>query len=174
MLPTATLMTSVNKPGFSVEPVAAPSTPPKSSPGKQALEDSPARMTQQGSVEIHIKSASALKPSGADGSADPYVMLKMPGAKFWKSSAVQMRTLDPTWDEKLQIEGVLSDFVSGPMLLKVMDKDVLKDDRLGRLELSLEPLKYQDVIHFDGQQLHHTPSGTISLSASWIPKHRRI
>ena len=101
-------------------------------------------------------------------------MLKMPGAKFWKSSAVQNRTLDPTWDEKLQLEGVLSDFVSGAMLLKVMDKDVLKDDRLGRIELSLEPLKYQDVIQFDAQQLHHTTSGTISLSASWIPKHRRI
>ena len=89
MLPQATLLTSVQKVQkvTSVEPVtlpapgaaAAPSTPPKSaapstppkSGGKQQLEVSPGRMTQQGMVEIHLRSASALKPSGPDGSADP-------------------------------------------------------------------------------------------------------
>ena len=136
------------------------------------------RLRQRGSLEIALRGASGLRPADANGLADPYVMIKMGGSKYWKSSAVKRKTLSPVWDETLHMEGILGDFVSGaPMQLKVLDKDVLTPDFLGRLEVSLSPLKEESAIEFEAVALVEAEdkppvgvTGTISFTVTWTPK----
>ena len=62
-----------------------------------------------------------------------------------KRSRVISRTVDPEWDEMLDMDGVLDEFVTHGLQMRVLDKDRFKyDDLLGRLHVSLESLRSID------------------------------
>ena len=133
--------------------------PSHSSGGSIAALAEAARQNQQGTLEIHLREAAELVAS----SADAYVMIKLPGQHYWKESARRKNTGNPQWDERIQVEGVLGDFTLAPMQLKIMDS-------LGRVDLTLEPLKEVDTLDFNARRLLEVPSGTLSLTVSWIAR----
>ena len=142
------------------------------------LEDA-TRLKQRGTLEVHLKGADGLRAADdASGTSDPYVMLRFAGQKYWKSSQVAPRTLSPRWDERMQMEGTLGEFVGGPLEIKVLDKDTLRGgalgDRLGRCDAMLDALAAEPAgsvasIDFEGVSLLDVPSGTISFAVTWRP-----
>ena len=77
-------------------------------------------------------------------------------------------TLAPCFNETFVAEGVLGSFLSGPLIVKVLDYDAISfDDNLGMLELSLEALREQDQLELTKCSLSGVPHGTLSLVVSW-------
>ena len=54
----------------------------------------------------------------------------------------------------------------------MLDKDVLKSDKLGNLDVELDGLAYHDSVDFEAQKLQGTGagSGTLSFTVSWVPE----
>ena len=76
-------------------------------------------MQQEGTLTVHLKSASGLKAADLNGKSDPYVKVGVGGKE--KQSRVQKATLAPNWNETIEFSGVLQDLVAQGLLLKVMD-----------------------------------------------------
>ena len=98
-------------------------------------------------LKIMIKRAIGLKAADINvlsrNSSDPYVIIKC-GAQEKKSRVVQ-RSLDPEWNEVLELEGTLEELVSHGLLLKVFDKDTFtKDDPLGEVQVNIDALCIED------------------------------
>jgi Ca2+-dependent lipid-binding protein len=92
---------------------------------------------------VRVVSASNLPAADSNGLSDPYVVLQLQGSKV--KSRVIDNTLNPTWDEVLELEG---DFlISDILTIAVMDRDRARpghrqrsDDYLGTSELRLRTL----------------------------------
>ena len=68
----------------------------------------------------------------------------------------------------LEFDGVLEDFVSGGLLLEVLDKDVGKmDDPLGNVTVPLDLLR--SVASKDFAELLSSRKGNIAFTVSWTP-----
>ena len=125
----------------------------------------PQRLNEKGVLSVHLKRGIGLKAIDLNGKADPYVIVSS-GSHEKKSRAVK-KTLDPEWNEMLEFEGSLKDFLSHGLLLKVMDKDPFTiDDPLGDVQVSLEPLRSTDTHDF----LEPLPAqGSVKFTVSWKP-----
>jgi len=156
---------------------AAKTSAPKPTVGVPKAE----RSAQLGDLELHLIGANNLPAADKNGLSDPYVAIKVGKAKTWKSAVLQ-RTLEPTWNQKYNVSGRLSDLITQKMLIKVMDKDKLQfDDVLGELSVDLKELLEQDVVEFNElalsrkakreDQAYETMSqGTITFSLTWKPR----
>ncbi|XP_063718771.1 uncharacterized protein LOC134845668 isoform X2 [Symsagittifera roscoffensis] len=78
-------------------------------------------------VELQIVRATGLKAADPGGTSDPFCVITVDGNQQKFKTEVIYKTLDPIWNEKLIIP-----YPYKIIEVKVMDKDTLRDDFLGR------------------------------------------
>lgn len=96
-------------------------------------------------MRLHVFQARRLPPADADGTSDPYVVVRHAGKKC--RTRVVVNTLNPVWYETLVFEDVqLLPLQYAPQLvLQMMDWDRLsKDDLFGRVRVSLSDATVSD------------------------------
>lgn len=76
--------------------------------------------------------------SGDDsGSSDPFAEVFFYGKKT--KSKVLFETLNPIWNEKLELDAAIVDFdYAPPILIKVFDKDENSQEALGRVLIDIK------------------------------------
>jgi len=153
---------------------------------EEAKEDAAARMRKHGTLTVNIMKANNLIKADLLGLSDPYVHIGLPGLPG--QPTMRTRTirsnLNPEWDERIEFEGVLEQFVSSTCRLDLFDQDfrmsdamrhgsskqdILSDDKLGWLEFSLSELGTKDSILKNDCVLSGVPHGTITFEVSWSP-----
>ena len=131
------------------------------------------RFDQSGHLRLHLVRGVGLRAADRNGKSDPYVVAST--GKQKKKSHVVKRTLDPEWDEVLEFEGALRDFLSRPLLLKVYDWDQMSfNDLLGEVSVSLDELRISDS-HSYRVSLSRLPTkaqniGRLEFSVEWVPR----
>ena len=107
-----------------------------------------------------------LRAADRNGKSDPYVVAHL-GSKHKKKSRVVKKTLDPEWDEVLEFDGTLRDFLAQPLLLKVYDWDRLSfNDLLGEVSVGLDGLRGASSQSFS---LRLSTQGRVELDVRWVP-----
>ncbi|KAM9523387.1 uncharacterized protein ACWYII_043091 isoform 1-T1 [Salvelinus alpinus] len=98
------------------------------------------------------------------GKSDPYVKINIGGVKF--KSHVIKENLNPTWNE--MFETVLTPQSDQEVQVELYDKDMDKDDFLGRCNISM-----RDIIHSQYTDqwytLNDVKSGCVHLVLEWVP-----
>jgi len=153
---------------------------------EEAKEDAAARMRKHGTLTVNIMKANNLIKADLLGLSDPYVHVGLPGlpGQPTKLTRTIRSNLNPEWDERIEFEGVLEQFVSSTCRLDLFDQDfrmsdamrhgsskqnILSDDKLGWLEFSLSELGTKDSILKNDCELSGVPHGTITFEVSWSP-----
>ena len=164
-------------------------TPTSASPDsaiKEVTEDAAARMRKHGTLTVNIMKANNLIKADLLGLSDPYVHVWLPGlpGQPMKLTRTIRMNLNPEWDERIEFEGVLEQFVSSTCKLELFDQDfrmvdamrhgsskqnILSDDKLGWLECSLSELGTKDSTLKVDCELSGVPHGTITFEISWSP-----
>ena len=124
------------------------------------------RMGQRGVLKVHLKKGVGLKAMDLNGKSDPYVIVTC--GKETKKSRVVKATLDPVWNETLELNTAsFDDVLRDGLHLKVMDKDTFtKDDPLGEVHVSLEALRASNSHEFSEPL---PTQGSILFDVSWEP-----
>ena len=123
----------------------------------------PQRIHRQGVLKVTLKKGTGLKAADMNGKSDPYVIVS--SGRQEKRSRTIKKTLDPEWNEVLEFEGNLKDFLSHGLTLKVMGWDRLSsDDPLGDAQVSLEELKWNDSAEYSEGL---TTQGSVAFSVAW-------
>ena len=110
---------------------------------KQADGPKPARRPQQYVFTVKIVEGEELKACDPTGTSDPYVVLCDEYQKRLHRTRVIPRSLNPRWDESVDIS------VSGPLNLiaTIWDHDMIGDhDFVGRTSLKLDPVHFGDYL----------------------------
>ncbi|XP_036839629.1 uncharacterized protein LOC110528191 isoform X2 [Oncorhynchus mykiss] len=98
------------------------------------------------------------------GKSDPYVKINIGGVKF--KSHVIKENLNPTWNE--MYETVMTPQSDQEVQVELYDKDMDKDDFLGRCNISM-----RDIIHSQYTDqwyiLNDVKSGRVHLVLEWVP-----
>ncbi|XP_056606142.1 extended synaptotagmin-1 isoform X1 [Triplophysa dalaica] len=125
---------------------------------------------QEGMLRLHLLEAENLvakdnKMGGmVKGKSDPYVKTQIGNATF-KSHVIKEK-LNPIWNEMYEL--VLTSDATSDVLVEVFDKDMDKDDFLGRVKISL-----QDIIRSQLTDQWFTLSdvkhGRVHLILEWLP-----
>lgn len=108
--------------------------------------DGPKKMARRPSkyvFTIKIVEAEDLKACDANGSSDPYVVLGDEYQKRLAKTRVITRSLNPRWDESVDIT------VTGPLnvVATIWDYDTFGDhDFVGRTSLKLDPIHFSDYL----------------------------
>ena len=120
----------------------------------------------RGVLKIHLKKGVGLKAADLNGKSDPYVILTC--GKEVKKSKIIYKTLDPVWNEMIEISTLSFDEVlRNGLHMKVMDKDTLtKDDPLGEIHVNLEPLRS---VHTHEYSEPLPTRGSLTFAISWEP-----
>ena len=155
----------VTRPGAR-DPGAVPRLPAKKL--ELSDEEKQARLGRKGSLELHLHSASGLKPSDDGWTADPYVVSTL-GKREVKSAFIE-KCLDPVWGECLKFERMpLEKALSKRKLrLKLMDYDegfMETDDLLGKLSVDIGSLADHESLAFEEAV---KPQGTIVFQLRWV------
>ena len=80
------------------------------------------------------------------GTSDPYIKILQGGKLLHKSRSIK-RTLDPVWDEEIDL---YLDLPLLPLCLKVYDKDaIISDDFMGEVGLHIHTFAPDDSFHLD-------------------------
>jgi len=95
-----------------------------------------ARLLEELNLNVRIVEAEKLPITDANGSTDGYCVLRYNGKEM--KTKVQENTLDPKWNEEFVIDagGALESFLE----VKLFDKDPLKDDALGKIEVPIKSM----------------------------------
>ena len=118
-----------------------------------------------GVLRVHLKRGAGLKAADLNGFSDPYVKVLSGGQQ--KKTKIIKKTLNPEWNEAVDLAGSFDDFVKSGLLLKVMDWDrVGFDDPLGDLPVQLDWLHTQS--HLDFAERLPT-KGTMYFGVTWLP-----
>ncbi|KAJ8258978.1 hypothetical protein COCON_G00179900 [Conger conger] len=99
------------------------------------------------------------------GKSDPYVNIRV-GDKAFRSHVIE-KNLNPTWNELYEV--VLTPLSGQDVQVELYDKDVDKDDFLGRFSVSLNDIitsQYTDQWFV----LNDVKSGRVHLVLEWLPK----
>ena len=136
----------------------APARPPNNGPLSPGT-DGP------GKLKILLKRAAGLKAADFNGKSDPYVKLTC-GGKEHKSKVIS-KTLDPVWNETVDLTGTIGEFLRTGLLIKVYDKDMLTSDFLGDVRV---PLTEMRTSVFHEYELMLSTQGKIFFSVSWLPE----
>ena len=143
-------------------PAAAHRAPP-ASPGASSS-DAAAR----GTLVVHLRDASGLRAADRGGTSDPYVKLKLGGAK--RQSAVRKKTLTPSWDESYEFAGTLGALAAETLAITVYDYDGLSfNDTLGEARVPLAALLRRGcaeelTLPLDGKKA----TGHVRIALSWV------
>ncbi|KAH3663453.1 hypothetical protein WICMUC_005979 [Wickerhamomyces mucosus] len=130
-------------------------------------------ITNSGNLDLDIISGTNLISSDSNGKSDPFVKVYIQSEKeaFFKTKVIK-KTLNPTWDEKTQIE--VKNRVNTTLRFKCLDWDfgAHQDDYLGEATLNLSdidpinPTEYQLPIKGpDGQD-----GGFLTVKTSFRPR----
>ena len=155
----------VTRPGAR-NPSALPKLPEKKL--ELSEEEKQARLGRKGELELHLHSASGLKPADDGWTADPYVLGTL-GKKEVKSAFIE-KCLDPVWGEclkfgRMSLEKALS---KRKLKLKLMDYDegfLETDDLLGKLAIPIDRLAEFESLAFEEDV---APQGKIVFQLRWI------
>ena len=128
-------------------------------------------MTEIGVLTIHVKRAEGLKAMDLNGKSDPYV--RVHGLHQVAETAVHPKTLDPNFDETLELYGDKGGFVSQGLVLRVFDRDWgKKDDKMGEVKVELFSLRQSASIDFiEGLS---SGCGQLVFSVSFAPLPARM
>lgn len=91
-------------------------------------------------LHVRLMEARNVQPADANGMSDPYCKIKVEqnnDVKRFKTS-VKNKSLNPVWNEDFTF--TLKSF-AGKLVIKLYDKDVFRDDFLGRVTIPLESLQ---------------------------------
>ena len=129
--------------------------------------------SKSGVLKIVLEKGRGLPSADSNGLSDPYCILTCGGQKF--TSKTMWKTLDPEWNQTFDFKGVLSDFLSSGIKIKVMDKDTLSfDDYLGEVEVSLQEMVEKGgrhgylVLLSDSKKETKGTNGTLRFTATWL------
>ncbi|XP_031423057.1 extended synaptotagmin-1 isoform X3 [Clupea harengus] len=133
---------------------------------KQTTPD--ANFATEGVLRIHLVGAQNVvakdKVMGLmKGKSDPYVKIRI-GGKTFKSDVIK-GTLNPNWNEMYEL--VLVQNSCQEILFELFDKDMDKDDFLGRLKISMNDIvqaQYTD----EWFTLSDVKSGRLHLTVEWM------
>ena len=131
-----------------------------------------AGLGDKGTLHVRLCNAKDLRAADANGLSDPYVKLTLGGLTH--KSKVEKRTLNPTFNEMFEFEGVLGELVADPLQLIVFDRDMgFSDDKIGLAELCLSGPWIHGV---DRDMTAQLDQGYVTLQACWMsdeaPKQR--
>lgn len=139
--------------------------------------DTALRENQEGRLTIKIIRGNNMINCDADakgrGMSDPFCLVKVPGRKRFRTK-VKMDTLNPVWNQKLEVKGKLGVFLKEPMKVSVYDHDYLTlNDPMGSVEVSLQGLLGLEKLHFDDLALRGVAHGTISFTVKFTQEEIR-
>ncbi|XP_053492193.1 extended synaptotagmin-1 [Ictalurus furcatus] len=125
----------------------------------------------EGVLRIHLQEAQNLIAKDnlmggmVKGKSDPYVKITI-GNNTFKSHVVK-ENLNPTWNEMYEL--VLASEAVSEVCIEVLDKDIDKDDFLGRFHISLSEIIQAQYIDqwFTLDDVKH---GCLHLVLEWLPK----
>ena len=128
-------------------------------------------MTELGCLRVHIARAEDLKAMDLNGKSDPYV--RVHGLHQVAETAVHPKTLDPAFDETLELYGDKGGFVSQGLVLRVFDRDWgKKDDKIGEVKVELFSLRQSASVDFiEGLS---SGQGRLVFSVTWLPLPTRM
>ncbi|XP_076123859.1 uncharacterized protein esyt1b [Alosa pseudoharengus] len=123
---------------------------------------------REGVLRIHLMEAQNLvakdKVMGlGKGNSDPYVKIHIGGTTF--KSQVIKKNLNPTWNEMYEL--ILAQNSCEEILFELFDKDIDKDDFLGRLTIGMDDIvqaRYTD----QWFTLNDVKSGRLHLTVEWM------
>ncbi|XP_067316530.1 extended synaptotagmin-1 isoform X2 [Pseudorasbora parva] len=98
------------------------------------------------------------------GKSDPYVKIQI-GDTTFKSHVIK-ENLNPTWNEMYEL--VLTSSPTSDVIVEVFDKDMDKDDFLGRLKISLQEI-IQSQLTDKWFSLSDVKHGRVHLILEWLP-----
>ena len=133
-----------------------------------------------GKLHILLGNASGLASADRNGKSDPYVVFSCATNKAM--STVKPKTLDPTWNETIVMDGILHDLIDSGLTLKVFDSDGApkpeKDDCIGQKHVTLDCLRCESQNQFieslkpgsaDG-----VAKGKVVFDVKWEPSAEQI
>ena len=88
-----------------------------------------------GRLRVHVKRASGLQSADMWGKSDPFVEVVVGTGKLSQKTKTIDDSNDPSWDEQLEFEGDFADLASVPLVLRVMDSDMLSSESLGEVRV---------------------------------------
>ncbi|XP_008305218.1 extended synaptotagmin-1-like isoform X2 [Stegastes partitus] len=124
----------------------------------------------EGLLRIHLLAGQNLVPKDnlmggmVKGKSDPYVKINIGGETF--TSNVVKTNLNPTWNEMYEV--VMRPQSGQEVQLELYDKDMDRDDFLGRFKISVADIirsQYTDQWH----TLNDVKSGRVRLILEWVP-----
>uniref|UniRef100_A0A8C1ZZ11 Extended synaptotagmin-like protein 1b n=1 Tax=Cyprinus carpio TaxID=7962 RepID=A0A8C1ZZ11_CYPCA len=124
----------------------------------------------EGVLRLHLLEAEDLvakdKMMGGmvKGKSDPYVKIHI-GDKIFKSHVIK-ENLNPTWNEMYEL--VLTSRSPSDVLVEVFDKDMDKDDFLGRVKISLQEI-IQSQLTDEWFSLNDAKHGRVHMILEWLP-----
>ncbi|XP_016130944.1 extended synaptotagmin-1-like [Sinocyclocheilus grahami] len=98
------------------------------------------------------------------GKSDPYVKIHIGDAVF--KSHVIKENLNPTWNEMYEL--VMTSRSTSDVLVEIFDKDVDKDDLLGRIKISLQEI-IQSQLTDKWFSLSDVKHGRVHMILEWLP-----
>ena len=117
-----------------------------------------------GIAVVRVLRARKFQIADFTGASDPYVLLVY--AKQTAKTKVVRRTLNPIWNETLQLN---VDDLSEPILLYVKDKDRIgADDPLGDARIALDRLRAGEPAQL-ALPLEHVGTGVIEVEVTFFP-----
>ncbi|XP_028664129.2 extended synaptotagmin-2-A-like isoform X1 [Erpetoichthys calabaricus] len=99
------------------------------------------------------------------GKSDPYAKIQVAN-QYFKSRVID-NNLSPKWNEVY--EATIYDVEDENLEIDIFDKDLNKDDFIGRMSISLEEIKERKVID-QWFKLENVPSGQLHLQLEWLTK----
>ena len=128
-----------------------------------------------GKLHILLGNASGLASADRNGKSDPYVVFSCATNKAM--STVKPKTLDPTWNETIVMDGILHDLIDSGLTLKVFDSDGApkpeKDDCIGQKPVALDCLRRENPSQFieslNAGSANGVGKGKIVFAVTWEP-----
>ncbi|MBN3303440.1 ESYT1 protein, partial [Amia calva] len=154
------------KPGVSPGGVSVTPTPPITRPQHTNPEQS---FASEGVLRIQLLQAQNLVAMDnfmmVKGKSDPYAVIRTGGVAF--RSRVIKENLNPTWNEMFEV--ILTELPGQEVQCELFDKDLDKDDFLGRFKVSLKDIITSQYIN-QWYSLADVKSGRVHLILEWLPR----
>jgi len=102
-----------------------------------------------GILTVYLDRATKLKDKDTIGKSDPYIKFELEQNNTFKDknygdqkSTTKKNDLDPVYEETFHFN--IPEIKNMELTVKVMDDDVLKDDKMGKCKIKLEKLGLSD------------------------------
>uniref|UniRef100_UPI00398F4EE9 extended synaptotagmin-1 n=1 Tax=Pristiophorus japonicus TaxID=55135 RepID=UPI00398F4EE9 len=130
----------------------------------------PSSVGTEGVIRIHLLEAENLIAKDnfmkgmVKGKSDPYVKVRA-GAQSFRSKTIK-ENLNPKWHEMYEV--IINHIPGQELEFELFDKDIDKDDFLGRLKISYKDIMKSNVMD-EWFMLNDVKSGKLHLKLEWLP-----